>query len=140
MGLMTSNTGSLVQGGSENYWTGVLLNEVKSIQREKKVGIIECESLAQVKAIKEKGFIDSFFVYVRPPSIQDIEIRMIRNRFGQDTKETLQHKLKMIDLELKEVNTPASSLFDKIVVNDLRKKFLDRVVVHIMFNLYKRRL
>ena len=132
-GLMRVNLG-------DNYWTGVLAKDVRNITKERKVAVIECQSLDQVKKMKERGLFDCFYVYIRPPSVDDIEVRMIRNRFGLDTQASLNHKLKLIRLELSMIEGKQRNLFDKILVNDNRQDFLKRAGVHVVYNLYKRRL
>jgi hypothetical protein len=82
---------------------------------------VECHSLQAAQYIKTQGEVDCHFVYVRPPTVQDIEIRMIRNRFGSETKQSLAQKIVEARREIEKVIAGAyNDLFDAVIINDSR--------------------
>uniref|UniRef100_A0A7S3CNJ0 Uncharacterized protein n=1 Tax=Strombidium rassoulzadegani TaxID=1082188 RepID=A0A7S3CNJ0_9SPIT len=137
-GLARSECGVFRRRDDRHYWNGVLMNHVKLAQKDRRVPVVECHSIQVARAIKDSGDIDCNFVYVRPPTHEDIEVRIIRNRFGSETKMSLATKMGKIRHEFSLLEQGYySDLFKKILVNDLREKFLNRAGVEIGLNLYK---
>ena len=79
-------------GEKPYYWTGVFLHDIKEMQAERKIAVVECRDLAAAKFIKDSGDIDCHFIYVMPPNIETIQNRLIRNRYGSETKVSLHNK------------------------------------------------
>lgn len=93
--------------------------------------------MAAARRIKDAGDIDCHFVYVMPPNIETIQNRMIRYRYGTETKDSLQNKINRIQREMN--NIGEDGWIDKIIVNDNIERFKARAGVHIAFKLYNLR-
>jgi hypothetical protein len=92
-GLQMSNTGMYGTKGKKSYWTGSVFQEVLEAQSKRKIPIIECTDLKAARSIYAKGEVECNFVYVMPPSPEEIEIRLIRTRYGSETKQSLSNKI-----------------------------------------------
>ena len=83
-----------------------LLNEGKDVLLE-----IDIQGALQIK----KVFPDGVFVFVMPPSLEELRARLYKR--GKDTEEVIEKRLKAAAGELK-----SSSGYDYIVVNDVAEE------------------
>ena len=116
-------------------WTGVFMHDVKEIQSERKIALVECRDMTAAKSIS--GKMDCHFVYVMPPNIETIQNRLIRYRYGSETKDSLADKCNKMQREIK--NIGEHGWIDKIIINDNLDRFKARAGVHIAFKLYNLR-
>ena len=72
-----------------------------------------------------------------PPAPEEIERRVIRNRYGSETKDSLKSKIAKIKFEMNSIR--GQNWINHILVNDNRDKFLGRAGVHIMHRMYELR-
>ncbi|CDW84318.1 guanylate kinase [Stylonychia lemnae] len=80
------NYGSGVQANA--IWNGVLFEEASRLRNEFKIGIIET-SLDGAKQIYAKQRLPCNFIYVHPPTTDELAVRLIRNRPGKDTQHSM---------------------------------------------------
>ena len=72
-----------------------------------------------------------------PPKTDDIEVRIIRNRFGTETKQSLSNKIASIKREFETIK--GQDWINTILINDNKEKFLARAGVHVVFKMYELR-
>lgn len=99
-GLNMSTTGMYNNLLKSQYWTGSLLNEVLEVQAERKIGLIECADLKTARQIHQSGHIECNFVYIMPPDTDSIQNRLIRNRYGTESKQSLAAKIAQMRREM----------------------------------------
>ena len=73
--------------------TGILFEDVQQNLRNNLIPMIECESLNQAQWIHDQNIIDCNYIYIQPPSVEELSNRIIRNRPGLETKESLNLKM-----------------------------------------------
>ncbi|TNV86890.1 hypothetical protein FGO68_gene14576 [Halteria grandinella] len=97
-GGMNSSIGSMSAGKS-----CVLLSEVIELRSQFKICMVEC-TLKEAKRIHEEGMLgdDVNYLFLHPPSVEDMTVRLLRKRPGQDTKEQLLHKQNMMRADVEE--------------------------------------
>lgn len=95
--------------------------------------MIECESLNQAQWIHDQNIINCNYIYVQPPSVEELSNRIIRNRPGLETKESLNLKMAKAVSEMDKAKR-----FDWISVftNTHEKEFLNQVTVFLIFKQY----
>ena len=86
---------------------------IKDIQDKGQICILDLE-MKGVKQIKETKGIDPRYVYIQPPSIEDLELRLKGRK--TETEESLQKRLRIAKSDLEYVSS--SSVFDIVIVND----------------------
>ena len=86
---------------------------IKDVQDKKQVCILDLE-MKGVKQIKETKEIDPLYVFIRPPSIDDLERRLKGRK--TETEESLQKRLRVAKSDLEYVS--CSNVFDIVIVND----------------------
>lgn len=99
--------------------------------------MIEC-SLKEAKRLHEDATIgdDVNYIFLHPPTVEEMTVRLLRRRPGQDTKESLLQKQTTMLLEVEEAKK--LPFITKIFENSgSREEFLKKVAVYIVFQLYK---
>ena len=99
--------------------------------------MIEC-SLREAKKIQSEGKLgaDVNYIFVAPPTEQDLAIRLIRSRPGQDTQQSLQVKQNQMRADVEEAKR--LPWITKSFVNGASKEdFLKKAALYIVFQLYK---
>jgi guanylate kinase len=86
---------------------------IKDIQDKGQVCILDLE-MKGVKQIKETKEIDPRYVFIQPPSIDDLERRLKGRK--TETEESLEKRLNVAKSDLEYVSS--SSVFDIVIVND----------------------
>ena len=98
-----------------------LLNEGKDVLLE-----IDIQGALQIK----KVFPDGVFVFVMPPSLEELRARLYKR--GKDTEEVIEKRLKAAASELK-----SSSGYDYIIVNDVAEEATQRVLTLLEAERYR---
>eukprot|EP00347_Sterkiella_histriomuscorum_P020806 403336390 len=114
--------------------TGVLFEEAQEIRSQLKIGLIET-TLEGAKQIHEAQKIPCNYIYVQPPNIDQLAVRLIRNRAGQDNQNTMllkQNKFKAEMAQLKNLN-----FINKVIINNTEEEFMKEAGVYVVFDLYK---
>lgn len=96
---------------SGNYY-GTAVQSVKEVSASGKTCILDID-MQGVKAVKEKSDLNARFLFVAPPSVDDLRKRLEGR--GTETEESLNKRLSAATAELEYAKTGAH---DKIVVND----------------------
>ncbi|KAI1822388.1 guanylate kinase [Xylaria intraflava] len=98
------------QFGSNRYGTSKATIEEQTAKGKVVVLDIEMEGVKQIK----KSSIDARFIFVKPPTFEDLEKRL-RGR-GTETEDSITKRLTQAKNELEYANTPG--VHDIIIVND----------------------
>jgi guanylate kinase len=97
--------------------------------------VIECAQLQKAKLTLDEHGLDCNVIYVQPCSIEELSNRVIRNRPGTETKDSLQNKM---NFALKEMEfAKRCDWIERIFTNDKIDEFTQKATVHLMFILYK---
>ena len=107
--------------GTPKPYVQQLLNEGKDVLLE-----IDIQGALQVK----KVFPDGVFIFVIPPSLEELRARLYKR--GKDIEEVIEKRLKSAASEL----TYASE-YDYIIVNDVAKKATQRVLTLLEAERYR---
>ena len=118
-----------------SYHTGVKLREVLLTQKEKKIALVECGCLEAARAIQRDGEIECNFIYIAPRRVQDIELRMIRHRYGTETQASLKNKIQEVKKEVERVKD--MGWITQVLVNDNLDRFTNKARNFIFFDLYQ---
>ncbi|KAJ3208765.1 hypothetical protein HK099_008649 [Clydaea vesicula] len=105
---------------SGNHY-GTSMEAVKKVQEEKKICVLDVE-LNGIKSIKKLA-IPAKFVFIAPPSIKDLEIRL-RSR-GTETEESLKKRLDAAKAEMEYASLPDAH--DIIIINDTPEKAFQKL-------------
>ena len=95
------------------------------------------KTLKNVEKFRDLKILDCHYAYIAPPSIQELEIRIVRNRATQETKQSLEQKLREAKVEMERVQN--SEWVDLILVNEHQEKFLKASTVKLesLYNVLK---
>ncbi len=96
--------------------------------------MIEC-SLKDAKAIYTSSRIPCNYIFVYPPTPEELAIRLIRNRPGQDTQNSLLLKQNQMRKDIEEVKS--LKWINKSFPDDRLDDFLKKTAIYIVFTLYK---
>ncbi|CCF59896.1 hypothetical protein KAFR_0I01150 [Kazachstania africana CBS 2517] len=96
---------------SGNYY-GTTVDSVKEVSESGKTCILDID-MQGVKAVKTKSDLNARFLFIAPPSVEDLRKRLEGR--GTETEESLTKRLNAATAELEYAETGAH---DKIIVND----------------------
>ena len=114
--LSRTPTGNYQKNKTKEYFSGVRMHDIMLDQEADKVAVIECQNLKIAKSIFDQKKIECNFLYVKPPSTDDILLRIIRNRHGSETQDTLKQKMAKINRELSSISS--EKWINEIIMND----------------------
>jgi len=86
---------------------------IKEIQDKGKICILDLE-MNGVKQIKRTKNIDPLYIFIKPPSIAELESRLIGRK--TETEESLTKRLKAAKSDLN--NRSITDMFDTVIIND----------------------
>lgn len=99
--------------------------------------MIEC-SLKEAKKLHEEAILgeDVNYVFLHPPTVDEMTVRLLRKRPGQDTKESLHHKQITMLAEVEEAKKLPfiTKIFES---SGSKEDFLKKTALYIVFQLYK---
>ena len=85
--------------------------------------------------IKDKSEMECNFLYVAPKDVKDLQTRVIRNRVGTETQDSLNIKLNVAEREIKKAN--GLSWINEVMINDSKEDFIKKATVHLMYSMYR---
>lgn len=99
--------------------------------------MIEC-SLTEARKIHadQKLGDDVNYIFVQAPSVEDMTIRLLRNRPGQDTRESLDLKQNQMRADVELAKT-LKFIGKRFASEGTPDDFLKKAAVYIIFQLYK---
>lgn len=98
------------QFGSNLYGTSVAA--IKTVAEQERICILDIE-MEGVKQVKQREDLNARFVFLAPPSMEELE-RRLRGR-NTETEDSLQQRLKQARNEMEYAETGAH---DRVIVND----------------------
>mmetsp|Transcript_533 Transcript_533/g.795 ORF Transcript_533/g.795 Transcript_533/m.795 type:complete len:140 (-) Transcript_533:193-612(-) len=92
-----------------SYWA------LSNVEASGKVPVLEVDIQGAVQLEKRKD-IRPVFCFIKPPSYQELENRLVKR--GTENPEKIAKRLRQAKLELEFMDSPASSFFHVVLVND----------------------
>ena len=75
-------------------YTGILLDDIIYSLSDHRIPMIECESLGKASFLRDTHkTLDCNYIFIQPPSVEELSKRIIRNRPGLESKESLKDKM-----------------------------------------------
>ena len=106
---------------------------VREILQQGKVCILDIDVKGAMDIAKQAGKeFKCHFVFIQTPTIEDLRERLVAR--GTETEETLAKRVAAAEKEMNMAKE--SGLFEKILLNDDKKRFLDEAVNYVTKELY----
>ena len=98
--------------------------------------MIECYWLSTAKTLHDQGLIECNFIYVQPSCVEELSNRIIRQRPGGETADSLMTKM---HYAMREMEVAKSCSFLNVFTNDHEKEFVGKATSKVIHDLYKLR-
>lgn len=115
----------------------VLAQEVLEVKAGFQIPLIEC-SLAEAKKIQLEGKLGSEvnYLFVHPPSVDEMTRRLLRSRPGEDTQLSLLHKQNKMIAEVKD-SKELKWITKSLENSGTTDEFIKKAAIFIVFQMYK---